>query len=164
MLRACGPNSLQLITILHPLQGRFPTTEQEFDAMALVLRCMGHILEGTYDNVASQLRAAPTRTFFGVEQPAAPVDSTDPWGGGNDPWSQGAAASASHANTRFVATHCIAMNYSVVCAMYCDASPYNAARRTVRRNARLQRTVVQRNIVCIGTAHAVTLYCKVWNC
>ena len=91
ILKACSPNSQQLITILQPFQGRFPSTEAEFDAMTLTLRRMGHVLENTYGNIASQLRTAPTRNFFGWEadgtQSSQQSEFSDPWAGGNDPWS-----------------------------------------------------------------------------
>ena len=45
LLRACGVNQNQLLSILQPMQGRFPNTEQEFNVMELTLRRIGHILE-----------------------------------------------------------------------------------------------------------------------
>ena len=90
ILKACSPNPQQLITILQPIQGRFPSTEVEFEAMTLTLRRMGHVLENTYGNIASQLRTPPTRNFFGWESDGTqPPEPRDPWAGGNDPWSAG---------------------------------------------------------------------------
>jgi hypothetical protein len=85
LLRACGVNQNQLLNVLQPFQGRFPGTEAEFGAMQLTLRRMGHILEHTPLNIASQLRMAPTRSFFagaGEETQA----QQDPWQYGPDPW------------------------------------------------------------------------------
>ena len=97
ILKACSPNPQQLITILQPFQGRFPSTEADFEAMSLTLRRMGHVLENAYGNIASQLRMAPSRNFFGWEsggnQPSQPPEA-DPWGGGNDPWSAASSQSA----------------------------------------------------------------------
>ena len=65
LIRACGVNQNQLSNILQPLQGRFPNTEQEFTAMELTLRRMGHILENALMILASQLRAPPsTRNYL----------------------------------------------------------------------------------------------------
>ena len=94
LLRACGVNQHQLLNILQPLQGRFPANEQEFTAMQLTLRRMGHILESAPHNVAAQLRTAPRgQTFFmdhASEPQAAPED---PWmQPGQDPWAGSAPA------------------------------------------------------------------------
>ena len=61
LLRACGCNQHQLLNILQPTMGRFPTTEVEFNAMQMTLRRTGHILEGVPLNLAGQLRAPPNR-------------------------------------------------------------------------------------------------------
>ena len=72
LLRACGCNQSQLLTILQPTMGRFPNTEEEFNAMQISLRRMGHILEGAPLNLASQLRTPPAgnhgrQYVFGTE-------------------------------------------------------------------------------------------------
>ena len=90
LLKACGPTSTQLLAILQPTQGRFPATQAEFNGMSLCLRRMGHILEGSSGNIASQLRTAPGRHFYtapGEEASAYPAYPTyvDPLYE-NDPW------------------------------------------------------------------------------
>ena len=95
LLRACGINQHQLLNVLQPYQGRFPSTEAEFNAMQLTLRRMGHILEHTPGNIASQLRAAPTRNFFAGEgDQFGQPQPNDPWSAGPDPWSSSAAYNA----------------------------------------------------------------------
>ena len=96
LLRACGPDSHQLLNILQPFQGRWPSTEAEFNAMQLTLRRMGHILEGHPGNIASRLRSGPSRTMFtGVEwtgstdDVATTTEQQDPWTTGADPWQAG---------------------------------------------------------------------------
>ena len=63
-LRACGCNNHQLFNILQPYQGRFPSTEAEFNALQVTFRRMGHILEGHTGNIASRLRGPPARQSF----------------------------------------------------------------------------------------------------
>ena len=93
LLRACGANAGQLINILQPFQGRFPSSEAEFQSMSLTLRRMGHILEHTPMNIASRLRSAPTRSFFEHTSGAYVTqesEAVDPWNSpGADPWAQG---------------------------------------------------------------------------
>ena len=95
LLRACGCNEQQLISILQPLQQRFPNTEEEFNAVQLTLRRMGHILEGHPGNIASRLRGANARRLFAGpvmtqddDQAAEHTSGTaiDPWHTGSDPW------------------------------------------------------------------------------
>ena len=88
LLRACGVNQHQLLSILQPYQGRFPSTEAEFNSMQLTLRRMGHILEQTPGNIASQLRAAPNRAFVTQQSEG----SAEPWQSDQpDPWQNPAA-------------------------------------------------------------------------
>ena len=89
LLRACGPAGNQLVTILSPMHGRFPTTEAELESICLDLglRRMGHVLEGTYGNIATQLRAPPAQAFVASVGGTASGGNADPWTGGNDPWS-----------------------------------------------------------------------------
>ena len=54
-------SSERLVDLLQPYQGKFPSTEAEFNALQLTLRRMGHILENTHGNVASQLRGPGPR-------------------------------------------------------------------------------------------------------
>ena len=83
LLRACGVNQHQLLSALQPYQGRFPNTEDEFNSMQLTLRRMGHILEQTPHNIASQLRTAPNRAFMAQQTSGA----QEPWQAGQqDPW------------------------------------------------------------------------------
>jgi len=89
LLKACRVNHQQLLQILQPYQGRFPNNEMEFNAVQLTLRRMGHILENSHGNIASQLRT-PHNNFFtdDSQQP-----QNDPWSTGPDPWSQAAQSS-----------------------------------------------------------------------
>jgi hypothetical protein len=66
LFKACGISMShhQLLNVLQPYQGRFPSTEAEFNAMQLTLRRMGHILEHAPGNLATQLRSAPPRAFM----------------------------------------------------------------------------------------------------
>ena len=106
LLKACGVSHHQLLNVLQPYQGRFPSTEAEFSAMQLTLRRMGHILEQAPHNVATQLRSAPSRAFMASAASGAgssawhepdPWQDHDPWQPGySTAWSPG-AASSSHA-------------------------------------------------------------------
>ena len=96
LLKACGATDNQLLQLLMPFQGRFPATEQEFGALQLALRRMGHILERSSMNIATQLRTQPSRGVFyqqgdgqeGVEAQEVPWhQGPDPWSGAStDPW------------------------------------------------------------------------------
>ena len=99
LLRACRPTSQQLITILQPLNGRFPTDAAEFDATALTLRRVGRVLERSYGNIATSLTVPPQHGFATAQafpagapdwsaQPAESHPSGDPWAapGATDPW------------------------------------------------------------------------------
>ena len=98
VVRACGANSTQLLQLLAPYQGRFPNTDAEYNALAMSLRRMGHILEGTPGNISNQLRQSPNQGFFANGSQAATAFMTnaetagqlaaDPWNQGADPWSQ----------------------------------------------------------------------------
>ena len=89
VLKACGTNSSQLLQLLQPCQGRFPTSEAEYNALAMSLRRMGHILEGAPGNVSNQLRRAPQQGFFNDAAPAFIAMDADPWQATNaDPWQQ----------------------------------------------------------------------------
>jgi hypothetical protein len=52
LLRACQPNDHQLLILLQPLGGRYPTTEAELRGLYTALRRMGHVLEGSHGNIA----------------------------------------------------------------------------------------------------------------
>ena len=88
VLKACGTNSQQFLQLLQPYQGRFPNSEAEYNALAMSLRRMGHILEDTTGNVSNQLRTAPQRGIF-TEAPTFVQMDGDPWQAGNDPWQSG---------------------------------------------------------------------------
>ena len=45
LLRAVGVSGQQLLTLLHPIDGRMPQNQQQFDRLFNNLRSMGHILE-----------------------------------------------------------------------------------------------------------------------
>ena len=56
LLRAADINGTQLINLLQPTLGRFPQNQQQYDAMNLRLRSMGHILEAAPGNLMQSLR------------------------------------------------------------------------------------------------------------
>ena len=102
LLKACGISAQQLMSLLQPTNGRFPTNEQDFENMLMMMRRMGHILENSAHNLAHQLRTPPASVFPtwggggtyqqqppGLAFPAAlanaapdPWATADPWGGG----------------------------------------------------------------------------------
>ena len=86
LLRACGVTQQQLLSLLQPTNSRFPNTDDEFNALMMSLRRMGHILEGSIGNIASQLRAPPSSSFPTFE-------ASDPWQQGQDPWQNSTASS-----------------------------------------------------------------------
>ena len=96
LLKACRVNHQQLLNILQPYQGRFPSSEPEFDSMQLTLRRMGHILENAHGNIAAQLRSSPSNFFTNDEQNAQPQD---PWSSGPDPWSNADNTAGQYATT-----------------------------------------------------------------
>ena len=55
LLCAVRPTSQQLVQILQPFDQQFPTTEQQFEQLMMTLRRLGHILENSYGNIATQL-------------------------------------------------------------------------------------------------------------
>ena len=68
LLRAVGVNDQQLLTLLQPTQGRFPRTTAELDALQVLLRRMGHVIEHAPGNLAAALgRGGPPRTHFLAE-------------------------------------------------------------------------------------------------
>ena len=62
LLKAVGPNHGQLKMLY---QGRWPSTEPEFNTLTMSLRRMCHILENTHGNISQALRTAPRSGFFG---------------------------------------------------------------------------------------------------
>ena len=100
LIRAIGVTSPQLIQVLQPFNGRFPNAEPEFEEMVMNMRRMGHILEGSVGNLASQLRTPPGNagSLFPIwgeqHQQAAPAafpaytppHSGQPWTPARDPW------------------------------------------------------------------------------
>ena len=95
---ACGPTSNQLVSLLQPFAGRFPNPEQEYNALELSLRRMGHILEGASQNIGTSI-GGPTNAY-----PAFPASSSsdggnasssagDPWWSSGDPWAASAGSS-----------------------------------------------------------------------
>ena len=94
LLRACRPNSQQLLNLLQPFQGQFIATEAHFNNLQMALRRTGHILENAHGNIASNFTSVPARQFFGTSGPAAdsttPAAAADPWHqGGGDPRGSG---------------------------------------------------------------------------
>ena len=112
LLKAVGPNHGQLMMLLHPYQGRWPSTEPEFNTLTMSLRRMGHILENTHGNISQALTRAPrsgffgetgdptqgtpTQVYMGSEQPSqASSPGSDPWQQvGADPWSSSGTSPA----------------------------------------------------------------------
>ena len=101
LLKAIGVSGAQLVQILQPVQGHFPNNEQDFEAMCLTLRRMGHILENSPHNLAHALRhpGSASNNFPMFADPAATSMSFpttqmggDPWQQ-HDPWNSGAASS-----------------------------------------------------------------------
>ena len=56
ILRAIGVDDTQLIQLLQPTGGLFPSDQQQYRTLQVALRRMGHILENNPGNVAQQLR------------------------------------------------------------------------------------------------------------
>ena len=56
LLRACGVNGQQMITLLQPNAGRMPNDQRQYDALVTRLRSMGHILEHAPGNIMTGLR------------------------------------------------------------------------------------------------------------
>ena len=113
LLKACGISAQQLMSLLQPTNGRFPTNEQDFENMLMLMRRMGHILENRANNLAHQLRTPPAQVFptWGGEQQQAPGLAfpaaqavTDPWGVA-DPWGGGGQAAAPPAAAYPAAAH-----------------------------------------------------------
>ena len=90
LLRACGVNHHQLLTILQPTNNRYPTTEAEFEAMCLALRRMGHVLENAPNNIAQHLRPnAHAFPVFGLTEATGaqdPLQTSDPWSQARSSW------------------------------------------------------------------------------
>ena len=88
LLRACGVNDNQLLTLLQPFQGLFPATPDQYQQLCTGLRRMGHIIERSPGNIASQLRGNNNQAHaFFADQPTQ-QHQQDPWqaGDGSDPW------------------------------------------------------------------------------
>ena len=56
LLRACHVNDMQFQQLLMPTGGLFPATADQFTALQLQMRRMGHIVENAPGNIAAQLR------------------------------------------------------------------------------------------------------------
>lgn len=87
LLRACQVNDTQLLTLLQPFGGLFPADAGQYATLTMHLRRMGHIIERSPGNIASQLRVgsnggSPQPHFFAGEG-----SQGDPWQEpSNDPW------------------------------------------------------------------------------
>ena len=91
LLRAIGVSSQDIISVLQPVQGQFPSTEADFDTICLTLRRMGHIRETAPNDLAHALRSndrgstifvEPDGMAFPVSQATQdPWMTADPWGG-----------------------------------------------------------------------------------
>ena len=64
LLRACGVTDQQLLTLLQPFGGQQPANLQQYTQLKDSLRRMGHILERTPGNIASQLRRGTHNSFY----------------------------------------------------------------------------------------------------
>ena len=64
MLSAIRPSPQQLIQLLEPSGGNYPRTEQEFEALAIKLRRMGHLLENApHPDVLEHCRSRAALTW-----------------------------------------------------------------------------------------------------
>ena len=94
LLRACAVNDTQLMTLLQPFGGLFPADAAQYQQLCTLLRRMGHIIERSPGNIASQLRggSSQTQSFF-----AGQGQQHDPWHvqPASDPWSSAFASPTS---------------------------------------------------------------------
>eukprot|EP00959_Pyramimonas_sp_CCMP1952_P340782 7137921-Pyramimonas_sp.AAC.1 len=69
LLQACMLSEEQLLRLLEPTNGLTPSTEQQYVELCTRLRRMGHIVEGSPDNIVSQLRndRGRSHTYFGAQ-------------------------------------------------------------------------------------------------
>ena len=71
LLRACEVDDIQLMQLLAPFNGLFPANQAEYDRLIILLKRMGHIIENSPGNVASQLRSQQS-SGNSRHQPARP--------------------------------------------------------------------------------------------
>ena len=92
LLRACQVNDQQLMTVLQPTTGLFPSNLGEYATMCTHLRRMGHIIERSPGNIASQLRNPPGGQAHSAFV-TAEASVSDPWQSPSfDPWSSPAGS------------------------------------------------------------------------
>ena len=87
LLRAIGISDQQLIQLLAPFNGLFPSTEAEYTQLKTNLRRMGHILERTPGNLRDGLRSSQIAS-------SAFLTHDEPWN--PEPTQWGARASETH--------------------------------------------------------------------
>ena len=104
LLKACNVTDSQLQQLLAPTQGLFPANADQFAALQVQMRRMGHIVENSPGNIASILRRSPhsaDHTLFterdatAPQQPALQTASAFPMQGAeasssSTPWHQSA--------------------------------------------------------------------------
>ena len=94
LLRSAGVNEQQLVTLLEPTQGLFPTTLVQFQTMTTKLRRMGHIVENYPGNIAAALRGGTASHTQHFVQPNSSEPQPSPaysaWNNNNDPWASNA--------------------------------------------------------------------------
>ena len=90
LLKACQVNETQLLDLLRPTNGRFPTTEVELRQLMTAIRRMGHVLEHQPDNLAAQLRNTHTQAYmvnaWQQDGPLGWSDSGNSWNHTNSYW------------------------------------------------------------------------------
>ncbi|CAK9060240.1 unnamed protein product [Durusdinium trenchii] len=103
LLRAVGITDQQLLQLLSPFNGLFPSTEAEFTQLKTSLRRMGHILERAPGNLREGLRTATSHSahtaFLAQEESWEPASwQTEELSGSWSPWLSGQHAFATHAS------------------------------------------------------------------
>ena len=103
LLRAVGITDQQLLQLLSPFNGLFPSTEAEFTQLKTSLRRMGHILERAPGNLREGLRTATSHSahtaFLAQEESWEPASwQTEELSGSWSPWLSGQHAFATRAS------------------------------------------------------------------
>ena len=95
LLRACQVNDMQLMQLLQPFGGLFPSNQAEYAQLTTLLRRMGHIIERSPGNIAGLLRGQPPGHSHNQRQAflttdGTPSDVNSPAGQthSDSPWSQ----------------------------------------------------------------------------
>ena len=85
LMQAMKISPQQWLTLLQPLRGGMPSTEQELEQLILQIRRHGHIYEAGTLSIA---RTPGTRSVLHAFPTFGASGSNDPWAGGNDPLGQ----------------------------------------------------------------------------